>query len=293
MNPASVKTLFFYLPLKIKKSDIIGLGKMMEENRILNGVFNERYMTKPENKTFTVLQIADSTQVFEVYMLNMSNQDMKIEKSFGGSILSFDISELAHNKSLPLYLRFRLKYPLDEKGRNVLGCFKEYWPKYPFFESAFNVTETTDFRINENRNQDKDLIERMSKGKTFSITEVRYFLIMPNEENLNTFSELGYQRQLEKDGFWNSYLEIENASGTYGEMSVYKYVKHGTASDPLDHFRIFYKSQYRKSNWRTIIPFVIVSLVLVTLYDAFSEALRHQWLPDFCNWVRQMMGIGG
>lgn len=275
-TPKTVERMFLYIPWVLSSSDICDLGCKFKEYNILNGVFNERYTPLPDNGKKITVQSATKEELFEIYQLSVDN-DIKIENKFGGSIISFRVNGLIKRSDLPIYFRIRVIYPKHKASSSEKGFFSEYRPRHPFFQSAMNITETTDFRVNENRNQDRDLIEEMNQKTMFNILGVRYFLILPSDDVVSGECNIYYQRQLERHGFWSLYLDTEK---DYGEMSVFKCSK----EEPLDHFRIFYKTQYRKSDWKTIVLFLILSISLATLFDATSAYIRQEAIPSIVKW---------
>ena len=282
-NPGNVKRMFVYLPWKLQKDDVKDLGIKFREDRLLNGVFNEDYARTLATKKYFVWK--DKKHVFTIQILS-GEEDISVEIRFSGTLISLKVDDPIKDEDS--YIRIRVICPeVSKNGRN--GFFRLYRPKFFFFDNAFSMLDTTDFRINERRSiQNSDLMQDIEKKVRFSVKEVKYFLIVPFDDELLESSHLRYQRQLEGGGFWNYYLDMDS-NYHLGEMCVYNFNdKPESGENELSHFRIFHKIQYRKINLVSLLLYLIVMIALVTLSDFVSEGIRSDWVPGFWEWLRTL-----
>lgn len=156
-----VRKVFMYFPFAFDSSNVSDLGNVFVDQQILKGIFNENYVASTDNQNPKNIIVKDDTTnkiIFSIYQF--TNSDIAVNNEFGGTIISFEVKPIHQTKTR--YYRFRLSstkyHPLIEHLR----------PKNTFFESAFIETELLDFRINEKRNQDPNLIEKMVENLSLS-----------------------------------------------------------------------------------------------------------------------------
>lgn len=274
-NPLNINKIFVYFPFKMKGSRFADLGSCLTDVELLNGIFNDKYSVASSNKWNIVSDRETQKQIFAIYRLDVKS-DVSFEDNYGGTIISFTVKNTKGN--IPAYYRFRINPEKETKSSGFGSFFHEYRPNQTFFQSAFNVTEITDFRINEERNQDKTLKEKIDTERSFNIKEIRFFHISPTIDVLVGESQLQYQRQLESDGFWANYLMCGHSF--CDDMCVYRCKKTVSHTERISDFHIFYKIERRKSNWVTLMKYGIVSIVIATLLDLISA-----WINNCVLWV--------
>lgn len=258
-NTSAVKNIFIYFPFKITKDMVSDLGCKLENISILKGIFNENYSIQQDNKNI-IVKDQDNNEQFSIYKFDIQ-ENINIKDEYNGSVLSFSVKDYGTKKVR--YYRFRLS--LNE-------CFpliNYYRPKNSFFESAFIETEVLDFRINEQRNQNEELLEKISENKRFVIEGINLFVMSPIKDELIADGiNFEYKRQLEGNNFWAEYLNTN-----YGEMSVYKCNKASGKSKKFEDFNCFCKINYRKSNFLTILKYLGVLLVVTVVFSIVSNLL--------------------
>lgn len=263
---SDVEKVFIYFPFVFYKNEVLDLGTMFNDNKILKGIFNENYLvsintTNPKN--ILVKDDISNEILFAIYAFDVE-KDIAIENMYGGTIMSFEVKRASQTDAK--YYRFRI-------------CLKEYspfiehyQPKNSFFESAFIETEMLDFRINEKRNQDPNLMERIIECNRFRITDINFFVMTSiKDEIISDGINLIYKRQLEMGEFWKSYLETE-----YGRMSVYKCnnIKKNQ-QEVIDDFSCFAKINYRKSNVKTIITYLLVLFIVTIVFSLVANIVSN------------------
>lgn len=258
LNPNNVRKIFIYLPFIINKTNILSLGGKLENASLLNGIFNENYNIQPQNKNILVKD-NDGNMLFSIYNLNVE-KDIVVETNFSGTVMSFDVK----NSEYPKYYRFRIQ------AKNYGALFEKYKPNNSFFESAFIETEMIDFRINEKRNQDSGLMEKLEDNRKFIIRNINFFVMSPIQDEIESDGiNLVYKRQLEMGNFWKKYLGC-----SYKRMSVYKTI---FEKSEADDFSCFCLIKYRKCNLWTIILYLLVLCSLSVSFNLLSNYLWSLW----------------
>ena len=267
-EPNKVEKVYIYFPFNVSKEKIEDLGGKLENQSTLKGIFNENFVpctSEKNSKIIEVIENKNDTKKTKFSVYKLSDEDFDIESGkFGGTLVSFKVKgEKTGTQVSDQYYRFRI-FP------KKYGTFvKRYRPQNSFFESAFIETEIVDFRIAEKRNQSENLLEAIAEGKTFEFKAINFFVMSPiHDEIMSDGVNIVYKRQLEEGHFWDDYLEQ-----TYKKASVYK-CKSPNEEELIEDFNCFFKIKYRKSNFLTILIYLIVLCVVTILLDAVSECVR-------------------
>lgn len=261
---SDIKRAYIYFPFVFDKDAIFDLGKTFENAHTLQGIFNENYVTSTNSsnpKNILVKDDVTNNILFSIYKFNV-NDDFKVENSYGGTIISFKVKDAKETKTR--YYRFRISI------KEYSPFIEHHRPKNTFFESAFIETELLDFRINEKRNQDPSLIEKITEKRRFKIDNINLFVMTSIKDDIISDGiNLIYKRQLEMDHFWKEYLEID-----YDKMSVYKCnnVKKNEQGS-IDDFSCFAKINYRKSNVFTIIKYLLMLLLTTVIFSVCANII--------------------
>lgn len=259
-----VNKVYIYFPFNFEKQSVSDLGKAFQNPGILKGIFNENYVISDNTSNPKNLLVKDDETnkvLFSIYTFTDEN-DLKIENAYAGTIISFAVKQAAQTETR--YYRFRIA------TRDYSPFVEHHRPKNTFFESAFIETELLDFRINEKRNQDPNLIEKITEHMRFQLDNINFFVMTSiNDEVISDGVNLIYKRQLEMGGFWKSYLGID-----YKKMSVYK-SNNVRKNSSIEDFSCFAKINYRKSNVLTIFKYLFVLLIITILYSVCANMISN------------------
>ena len=242
-NWQNIETVNVYFPFVFEKTSFKDLEEKLNDQKTLKGIFNEDY--ECVGKTGHLIIKDNDVQKFFVHKIIVG--EVTVKNNYGGTLVSINIDTNDYvtkgYNSMPLYIRFRIVCA------DFGPLFRIVKPNNSFFESAFNENELIDFRLNEKRNQDEELIVKMEKQSSLKISKINFFIISPVEHELKSNgSNLTYKRQLENNHYWENYLDDKE----YNSMIVYK-VK---AEENIKDFSVYSNFQYRKSNKLTIIKYV-------------------------------------
>ncbi len=247
-DAAKVSHVNIFIPQPIASSDIEDLGITFRRNPDLVSIlFNEDYRISSgaQEKIVEVLNV-DRIPIFYIYVLDLDS-DVSIENAFGGSIIKIHIpQELANKKH---YYRIRLKNPYVDSISHI------YTPPNSVLESAFSQTELVDFGINEKRNLNGSLLERIHSEGEVSFSKTHLFLMREaSDDYVYSHKPPDGSRQLEAD-LWKSYI-----GGDYPFDKMIAY--HWKETDTHHSFSAFAKFRYIRCTPLTIAIFVAIIIIL-------------------------------
>ena len=237
-----------FIPQPIVISDIEDLGITLRRNTdLVSTLFNEDYRISlgAQEKIVEVLNV-DRTPIFYIYVLDL-NSDVSVENAFGGSIIKIRIpQELADKKH---YYRIRLKSSYVDSISHI------YTPPNSWLESAFSQTELVDFRINEKRNLNSSLLERIHSEGEVRFSKTHLFLMREaSDDYVYSHKPPDGSRQLEA-ALWKSYV---GGSHPFDKMIAY----HWKETDMHYSFSAFVKFKYIRCTRLTIAIFIAIIIVL-------------------------------
>ncbi len=258
-DATTVSHINIFIPKPIAKSDIEDLGiTIREKTDVVSSLFNEDYRvsSQAQEKIIEVLGI-DRIPVFYIYVLDL-NSDVVIENAYGGSIIKIRIpQELANKKH---YYRIRLKNPYVDSISRI------YTPPNSLLESAFSQTELVDFRLNEKRNLNSSLLERMRSEGEVSFTKTHLFLMREaSDDYIYSHKPPNGSRQLELD-LWRGYIGSD-----YSFDNIIAY--HWKETNTHDSFSAFVKFRFIHCNPLTIATFIIIIIILGILAGLVANLL--------------------
>lgn len=266
-NLKATEKLFFYIPFEIGKEDIVDLGCKLTQSKILNAIFNENYCVTDignQQKHWLVKDSESSTAkvVFDLSLLKGNNY--AVQKIYGGTLVTIDSSNVMNysgaDNNRDFYMRFRIRC-------DAASFIREFKPKKSFLQSTIASTYIIDFRFNNLRSLDSDLIENaQSKNHEFIyFTKLHFFLMTKADIEVDGNS---CPRELEED-IWQNYVDNRDTADVVAYHSSKKNDSHQTSLA----WEYFTKLKVNKST-RKIFAFYIgwLSLITITL-NIISSAI--------------------
>jgi len=258
-NATEMSHINIFIPESVSMSNIADLGIAFKEKPVLvSSLFNEDYRvtTGPREKIVEVLGI-NRTPVFYIYVIDLNN-DIAIESAYGGSIIRISIPKELANKQH--YYRIRLKSSYVNSISHIDT------PPNSWLESAFSQTELVDFRLNEKRNLDSSLLERMRSEGEVRFSKTHLFLMRDaSDDYVYSHKPPNGSRQLELD-LWTGYVG-DNSS--LDKTIAYHWKEANTHSS----FSAFVKFRFMRCSWRTIVTFIVVIFTLGILSGFVANAV--------------------
>ena len=250
MIPGATKAshINIFIPEPVARSEIENLGITFRERPgLVSTLFNEDYRVSSgaQEKIVEVLG-ADRIPVFYIYALDLDS-DVLIENAYGGSIIKIRIpQELADKKH---YYRIRLKNSYVDSISHI------YTPPNSVLESAFSQTELVDFRLNEKRNLNTSLLERIRSEGEVSFNKTHLFLMREaSDDYVYSHKPPGGSRQLEVN-LWKGYIGDD-----YSFDKIIAY--HWKETSTHNSFSAFVKFRFIRCSPLTIATFIVIIVIL-------------------------------
>jgi hypothetical protein len=258
-DATEVSHVNIFIPQPVASSDIEDLGITFRSNPdLVSTLFNEDYRISSgaQEKIVEVLNV-DRIPIFYIYVLDLDS-DVSVENAFGGSIIRIRIPlELADKKQ---YYRIRLKNPYVDSISHI------YTPPNSVLEGAFSQTELVDFRINEKRNLNGSLLERIHSEGEVSFNKTHLFLMREaSDDYVYSHKPPNASRQLEVE-LWKGYI-----GGDYPFDKMIAY--HWKETDTHYSFSAFAKFRYIRCTPSTIAIFIIIIVILGILSTLVANLL--------------------
>ncbi|WDF59924.1 hypothetical protein PQ462_00830 [Flavobacterium sp. KACC 22758] len=257
-NTKNIKTLKIYFPIKIKENEFEDIvGKFIHKVDLVSAVFNENYkvISTTSSKSYEIRN-AKNEFVFNIYKTSIS--DLTFEQKYDGTIININIPK----QEITNYFRFRIK------GDFINSLSSVSVPTNSLLESAFSEIEMIDFRVNEIRDLNQDLLEEMKVEKLLKIQKQHFFFICSKDEELiGNHQPFLSCRNLENYR-WDDYVGIKN-------INKQIYLAYHWKETNVESASTLIKTKYEKNNWKTISKYAIFAFMLAVIIELFSN-----WLYD-------------
>jgi hypothetical protein len=255
-NTNNIEFLKIYVPIKIKESDFEDIvDKFIGKPDLLNAIFNENYkVTSDGTSKSSEIRDANNNFVFNIYKTSIS--DLDFEEKYKGTIISVTIpKELKTN-----YFRFRIK------GVFIASLTTISKPTNSIFQSAFSEIEMIDFRVNEIRDLNHDLLEQIKQERLLKIQKQHFFFICSKDEELiGNHQPFLSCRNLENYK-WDDYVgnkKIDNQT----------YLAYHWKEKEVESVSTLIKTKYEKNNWKTIVKYAIFAFLFAVVVNLVSSWL--------------------
>lgn len=248
-----------------KELEFIDLGNKLKSPGNLQTLFNEDYSISSPTSSKYINVTGQSDEEFSIYCIDIKS-DIEKESKFGGTIYSINLDD-AKGK---LYFRFRLI------GDNIANFVLNDTTAKIKIQSVFWKNEIIDFRINEKRNLNNSLLEKV-KGE-FIFDELKFFLMCPSSEEVISLSHGPYKRcrRLEND-LWLDYVNINNNYlHDKSLINVYQWNLGSKKNESgLTHLNMMIRLKFEKYN--IILYFIILFIVTLSFnlsYDLLKSIIQ-------------------
>ncbi len=275
-NTINVKCLNIFLPTKTGSKDFEDIvAKFIGNGDLVNAIFNENYKVVSDgtSKTYEIKNSQDEF-VFKVY--KTSSNDIAFTDFANGTIISIKVPK----EKIKSYYRFRIKGDFIES----LSIISK--PTNAIFESAFSEIEMIDFRVNEIRDLNHDLLERIREEVLLKIEKQHFFFICSNEEEIiGNHQPFSSCRNLESKK-WDSYVDFPNINKNnllfWKETKKNIYLAYHWKENNKESISTLIKTKYEKNNWITIVKFISI-VVLIELFSNWIYDILKGVLTIKCN----------
>lgn len=264
-NTKNIESLKIYFPVKMKESDFEDIvDKFIHKVDLVSAIFNENYkvISTATSKSF---EIKDTKNEFFFNIYKTSYSDLSFEEKHGGTIISINIPK----EEKANYFRFRIK------GIFINSISTLSVPTNSILESAFSEIEMIDFRVNEIRDLNHDLLEQIKLKKLLKIQKQHFFFICSKDEELiGNHQPFLSCRNLENYK-WDDYVGNK-------KINNQTYLAYHWKEKEVESVSTLIKTKYEKNNWKTIAKYtifafifaVVVNLVSSWLYEILKVVLK-------------------
>lgn len=264
-NTSNVDSLNLYFPNQITQNDFEDIvSKFIDKADLVSAIFNENYKVTTDG-TKKSFEITDSKNDFVFTVYKTSGNDIIFQSNkYGGTVIKIKVLK----QSKKTYYRFRLKGSFIDSLSTISK------PTNSVLESAFSEIEMIDFRVNEIRDLNHDLIEEINKDVLLKIKKQHFFFICSNEEEvIGNHQPYISCRNLENYR-WDKYVDLTDKN----KDNVY--LAYHWKENDRESVSTLIKTKYERNNWKTIVKYFIIAFVIAVLIELFSS-----WLYDILKGV--------
>lgn len=264
-DTSNIDSLNIYFPYEVTKNDFEDIvSKFIDDVDLVSAIFNENYKVTATS-TAKSYEIKDSNDDFIFTVYKTSENDIEFQNNiYNGTIIKIKV--LKQDKTS--YYRFRLKGSFIDSLSTISK------PTNYIFESAFSEIEMIDFRVNEIRDLNHDLIEKINNEVLLKIKKQHFFFICSNEEEvIGNHQPFISCRNLENYR-WDKYVDLSEKN----KKNVY--LAYHWKESNKDSVSTLIKTKYEKNNWKTIGKYFLIAFIVAVLIELFSN-----WLYDVLKGV--------
>lgn len=284
-----IENLHIHFPFCVSENDVEDIGHIMsKDHKIVNAVFNENYgvTNSPEHAKLASVKDTKDKEVFSIYSIDFKSKDITFLNEYNGTKLSIKIPKNVKPTANKLYFRIRLR------GNSIKYFLCEFEPKNWFFQSAFTSTDAIDFRINEKRNLNESLAEKIKEDQFFHINKV-HFLLMRNAQDDLIADHLKINCRVLEVDLWKDYVgQGYNVNNIIAYHWSEKAVSNNSNEKQfLDSFNTWVKIKYHKSNIRTIFLYFLIIGLTSIIFNLTSTFIAERLWPIHDSSINSNSGI--
>lgn len=275
-NYRQLSAVMIAIPFVIKPDDFQDLSPLLGKvdglcNAIFNRVasFTQKTPMGKNGSTAYTLTVNDVMPNGAVLYPLKADKNLKIEGGFSYVSLELDSLSLQSDQTQlkDLYIRFRIKG--ETLAKQLLSPITK---ANLFLESGFKKTEMIDFKINEIRNIDQAITNKVETDgfKPASFQRV-YFFIM--EAATNEVDAAGINAECRKlEDIWEKYIGT-SVSNTVAYQWEKRAKEENGSIKPFMSFSQLTKVTYSGTNWKIIALYIVAVLLLSILSNWFYDGL--------------------
>lgn len=250
--PASLaEAIKLYFPFVVEPADIKDLGSLFTSiPNLLPAIFNENlYMTNKGK----ILEITDTSRVtqFNIYALDIE-QDLDFTQKYGGTVVNIPLR--TNEQDVPVYFRIRVT------SKHLEELHHSYQPRSSWLDNSSTSTHSVDFRINESRNLDRTLLEKMNEDGLIEFKSIDFFVMRDFKYDfISANKDLHRSRWLEPN-IWDEYV----GEGCKCAETIAYHLKwqEEDLSPEVGGMNAFVKFKCTTSNWVIITRFIFILIAI-------------------------------
>jgi hypothetical protein len=253
--------LCLYFPFEVPTDcfeDIV--GKFITNSSLVSAIFNENYTVTSEASSKSHLIKKGDKELFDIY--ETGPQNVQRQSMFDGTVFKLSFQQ----RGRPVYMRFRVSggYPTSlsiiQKTTNAV------------VQSAFSQTEMIDFRVNEARDLNKDLLEEMRRQSSFALSKVHFFFVCSyGEDIVGAHEHYAKCRNLENYR-WKSYVGND-------KLNHQIYLAYQWTKEHRDDFGVLIRTKFERNNRRVLATYFGVLLLITVIFSVISS-YAFEFIPN-------------
>lgn len=282
------KEILLLIPQIIDEKNVFDLGqRLIDNSRLLCSVFNENYqIVKNPTGSLDIVNDIDGNPLFGIYKLRLNSSISVKVNEVNNTYTEIRITpQCEYDKSKlkvdTLYIRFQIKLEdLKPFATDVLIS-------NDFLQSAFSSSHLFDIRINDKREIDSNVDEKLihDKWKQAQFNKLHFFYMSEVSETVDNGSKLHLDTRMLEENLWKNYFgdsnKIEGQHIAYHWKKTVKEQKYEFEkqegrlclipkydNQPFDSFTLFFKTTYSNYNKIRILKYsgIIILLGIISSY---------------------------
>lgn len=296
--PIGISELVLLLPFKITDGDFFDLASRLANDKdLLCTVFNDNLIisSKPSN-SYHKIENENKSLSLILYELSTENiVDLKYYPNNGYTVLKIvnNLEQGTFDKGAKLYVRFRIRL----KDMSVFAIQRQV--SNDWFQSAFSSCYMFDIRLNDVRELDKKVKEKLCHDgyQMAKLKKVHFFYMADADESIENGSAMMLDSRLLETQRWHSYFgsntELKRENLAHHWKKCQKIDKNGScgAMDdlaPFDDFCLFFKVVYTHYKFDRVLLYSFIVLLLgflasaiVSFLQSLCELAEIKWIWGF------------
>ena len=289
--PLNLKELALLIPAKVEKDQFVDLvSRLASDRELMCTVFNENLTiaSKP-TKSYHLIRNEDESLLFLLYELSNENiVDINYNRDNGYTVIKIanNLETIPPKTAKNIYVRFRILLN-DVHAFSIQRNVSNDW-----FQSAFSSSYMFDFRLNDVRELDKKVSEKLKHDhyEMAKLNKVHFFYMADADEVVENGSSMKLDSRLLETQRWHSYfgnnvqLNRENLAHHW-KKCILKTVRkddEGKQVDeyvrtPFDDFSLYFKVVYSHYKYRRVLIYSTIVFILGFLASSAVSFLQSLW----------------
>lgn len=289
--PLNLKELVLLIPAKVEKDQFVDLvSRLASDRELMCTVFNENLTiaSKP-TKSYHLVINENESLLYLLYELSNENiVDINYSRDNGYTVIKIanNLETIPPNKAKNIYVRFRILLN-DVHAFSIQRNVSNDW-----FQSAFSSNYMFDFRLNDVRELDKKVSEKLKHDhyEMAKLNKVHFFYMADADEVVENGSSMKLDSRLLETQRWHSYfgdnvqLNRENLAHHW-KKCILKTVRkddEGKQVDeyvrtPFDDFSLYFKVVYSHYKYRRVLIYSTIVFILGFLASSAVSFLQSLW----------------
>lgn len=299
--PLNLKELVLLIPAQVEKDQFVDLvSRLASDRELMCTVFNDNLTiaSKP-TKSYHLVGNEDESLLYLLYELSNENiVDINYSRDNGYTVIKIanNLETIPPDTAKNIYVRFRILLN-DVHAFSIQRNVSNDW-----FQSAFSSSYMFDFRLNDVRELDKKVSEKLKHDHydMAKLNKVHFFYMADADEVVENGSSMKLDSRLLEKQRWHSYfgnnvqLNRENLAHHW-KKCILKTVRkddEGKQVDeyvrtPFDDFSLYFKVVYSHYKYRRVLIYSTIVFILGFLASSAVSFLQSLWnlITDKYAWA--------